>query len=252
MGEKIVNHPVWRRLTTWLQSEEMESPILLHGSDNDQMENWAEALQQMMVCQTGDNFPCGECRACEQARLKQHQDIIVVLPEEGLIRIKEMRAAKTRLHMSTWKRKRMVFIKDAENSRSDTANIMLKAFEEPAVSTRFLLTTIQWRKVLPTVRSRCQSIRLPVELTRTTELPEWLELKTLERVTFHKSKDPLSANDLRAIETFLEKLTRENGPTEAVKKSWSLLRDYYYVVSHGGNESMAKDLLIMSLPEIAQ
>src|SRR6476660_7137837 len=48
----------------------------------------------------------------------------------------------------------------SSSARQEAANALLKLLEEPPVGSLFLLTTVDARRLLPTIRSRAVSVRL--------------------------------------------------------------------------------------------
>ncbi len=58
--------------------------------------------------------------------------------------------------------KTVVIITDIELMRKEAANAFLKLLEEPAENLAFILTTSQYETLLPTIKSRCQQIKLNV------------------------------------------------------------------------------------------
>lgn len=58
--------------------------------------------------------------------------------------------------------KRLVVIFKAENLSLVSANTILKTLEEPPPDALIILTTLNERKILPTIISRCQKIRVDV------------------------------------------------------------------------------------------
>lgn len=56
--------------------------------------------------------------------------------------------------------RRVVAILEAERMLPTSSNALLKSLEEPAVGTLFILTTTMIEKILPTIRSRAQLLRI--------------------------------------------------------------------------------------------
>lgn len=53
---------------------------------------------------------------------------------------------------------KVVLIKDAHRMNSEAANTFLKTLEEPAKNSKIVMTTSEFSRVLPTVRSRCMCL----------------------------------------------------------------------------------------------
>ena len=67
-------------------------------------------------------------------------------------------------------KKKLVVIHHAENMTIESANALLKTLEEPPTYAQIILTTMNEQRILPTIQSRCQKIRLASQ--ESESLPE--------------------------------------------------------------------------------
>ncbi len=75
------------------------------------------------------------------------------------ISVKQARAVRERLQNSSWLGKgQIVIIDEAELLNNEASNALLKILEEPPKNSVIFLLTIDDAFLLPTIRSRCQSI----------------------------------------------------------------------------------------------
>jgi DNA polymerase III subunit delta' len=143
-------------------------------------------LAQAWLCEagSGDN-PCGRCGSCKLVQAKLHPDLQVLLPEvlrrevdwplrsdkpdaddskrkpSKQIRIDEVRDVIDAVYKTSARgRGKVVVLHPAETLNLQAANALLKTLEEPPAGTRVLLASADATLLLPTVRSRCQLLRL--------------------------------------------------------------------------------------------
>ncbi|MDE2367577.1 MAG: DNA polymerase III subunit delta' [Burkholderiales bacterium] len=162
--------------------------LLVHGAAGIGALPFAVTIAQAWLCEAAEGVarPCGRCGSCRLVQSRLHPDLLVLLPEtlrrahdwpliddkvdgedakrkpSRQIRIVEVRALidwTTRTPARGRGKVALLHPADALNVQS--ANALLKTLEEPPGSTRLLLTCADPEWLLPTVRSRCQRVRLP-------------------------------------------------------------------------------------------
>ena len=103
---------------------------------------------------------CGRCESCRKAAGGVHPDIVLVSPTGSLITVDQIREINSALSFQPHESEARVFIIDgAESLGSEGANAFLKSLEEPPAFVFFLLLATAADKVLPTIASRCQTVR---------------------------------------------------------------------------------------------
>ena len=126
-------------------------------------------LSQSVNCIEGPGVPCGSCTQCTRIAQGRHADIRTLAPGKGeearsartVIGINEIKEALRRVNLNPYEGSTSVVILDGAESMSDeAANALLKTLEEPPPQVMFLLLTANDSAVLPTIRSRCQSLSL--------------------------------------------------------------------------------------------
>ena len=92
-----------------------------------------------------------------------HESLTIMSTQKSVIAIDEVRELVTRAQSapvnSRW---RVVIIEDADRMSERTANVLLKAIEEPPPHTVWLLCAPSPIDVLTTIRSRCRPVRLRI------------------------------------------------------------------------------------------
>jgi DNA polymerase-3 subunit delta' len=104
---------------------------------------------------------CGFCDGCHTALVGTHADVEVVRTDLLSIGVKETRDLVRRCQLSpAGGRWQVIVLEDADRLTEGAGNVLLKAVEEPAPRTVWLLCAPSLEDVLPTIRSRCRHLTL--------------------------------------------------------------------------------------------
>ncbi|WP_418958333.1 DNA polymerase III subunit delta' [Streptomyces tritici] len=104
---------------------------------------------------------CGFCDGCHTALVGTHADVEVVRTDLLSIGVKETRELVRRAQLSpAGGRWQVIVLEDADRLTEGAGNVLLKAVEEPAPRTVWLLCAPSLEDVLPTIRSRCRHVSL--------------------------------------------------------------------------------------------
>jgi DNA polymerase-3 subunit delta' len=104
---------------------------------------------------------CGFCDGCHTALIGTHADVEVVRTDLLSIGVKETRELVRRAQLSpAGGRWQVIVLEDADRLTEGAGNVLLKAVEEPAPRTVWLLCAPSVEDVLPTIRSRCRLLTL--------------------------------------------------------------------------------------------
>ena len=181
--------------------------LLVHGAPGVGALAFALVVGQAWLCEgQGADAPaellrpCGRCGSCRLMQSHLHPDLTVLLPEtlrrehawplpedkldgddskrkpSRQIRIDEVRLLIERCTRTSARGQgKAALLHPADALNLQSANALLKTLEEPAAGTRLLLTTSDPATLLPTVRSRCQLLRLPVPAA--AQAVPWLQAR---------------------------------------------------------------------------
>ncbi|GGO89350.1 DNA polymerase III subunit delta' [Wenjunlia tyrosinilytica] len=104
---------------------------------------------------------CGFCEGCHTALIGTHADVEVVATDQLTIGVKDTRDLVRRSSLSPASgRWQIIVLEDADRLTEGAGNVLLKAVEEPAPRTVWLLCAPSLEDVLPTIRSRCRHLVL--------------------------------------------------------------------------------------------
>ena len=163
--------PVWDAVQRARQSDHLPHALLFTGEEGCGNETFLRALAQSLLCLAPLAEPeqfgvaCGQCRSCQVFAGQAHPDCMLVYLQEDRqsILIEQIRELNYFLGLSrSYSPRRLAVIQPAERMNVNAANSLLKSLEEPAPNTHILLLSSHPALLLSTIRSRCQTMRLPV------------------------------------------------------------------------------------------
>ena len=109
----------------------------------------------------GGSPGCGFCDGCHTALVGTHADVEVPPSDLQILGVKEMRDTVRSAQLSpAGGRWQVILLEDADRLTEGAGNVLLKAVEEPAPRTVWLLCAPSIEDVLPTIRSRCRHLAL--------------------------------------------------------------------------------------------
>ena len=152
--------------------------LLFAGDEGVGKRLFAIELAKAFLCREPiDKAACGTCSACKRAEVivlpksekkedydrvffTDHPDLGMVIPFRRNVRIEAIRALEREANFRPYEAAARFFIvDDAEKMADPAANALLKTLEEPASTTHIVLITSKPDSLLPTIRSRVQTIK---------------------------------------------------------------------------------------------
>ena len=148
---------------------ELPNPLshayLITGGGGDSRAAFAGRLAAAYLCE-GDTPPCGRCRACRKVGKGSHPDLSRTAPppDKAEITVEQIRSLRADAYVRPNEGRRKVYVIDPADAMNPAAqNALLKVLEEGPAYAAFLLLAGEPGKLLDTVRSRCEPLRLPPE-----------------------------------------------------------------------------------------
>jgi DNA polymerase-3 subunit delta' len=134
----------------------------------------AVALAQALNCMDPVNGEgCGWCRPCKWLQSGNFGDLVIIRPENQVIKIEKIRELERALgYKPQYGRYRVTVVRQAEQMTEEASNAFLKTLEEPPPGNILILNASDPSQLLSTIVSRCQKVifrPIPVGLIR-----EWL------------------------------------------------------------------------------
>ncbi len=187
--------PWHRAALTRLLSDRARLPhaLLIHGPAGIGKVEFSRALAAGALCEAPrEGLACGQCPSCHWFSQGNHPDLREIVPEAAaedeeeaqgesakekaksvVIKIDQVRAVADFVALTTHRAGyRVLLLHPAEALHPNAANALLKTLEEPPPHTLILLVTSYPARLLPTIRSRCRLLALPMPEPK--EAVQWL------------------------------------------------------------------------------
>jgi DNA polymerase-3 subunit gamma/tau len=156
--EVVGQEAVVRTLRNAIEHDQVRQAYLFAGPRGTGKTSMARILAKSLNCAQGPTAtPDGTCHACVSIAAGTSMDVIEMdaASQRGIDDIREIRE---RVVLQPAEGRFKVYILDEAHQLTDAAwNALLKLIEEPPPHLLFVFCTTDLAKVLPTVRSRCQT-----------------------------------------------------------------------------------------------
>lgn len=143
------------------KKDRLANAYLLYGNRNAPLKDTACYLSESLGCEK-DVFACHECPSCHRFEIGNRSDFALIDGEFKTIRKEEIKALEDKFSMSALEKgHRLTYvIHRIDNITEEASNALLKFLEEPKEGQVAFLTTYNLTKVLPTIVSRCLTVRI--------------------------------------------------------------------------------------------
>lgn len=147
-----------------LQNGTCSHGFIVEGPKGSGKREFALWCASALLCQS-ENKPCGLCRSCRMVQGGHHPDVHFYGEGDKAISVDEVRGLiKETGWIPTDGEKSVFILANAQRMQPPAQNALLKVFEEPPAGVVIFLLADSRRSLLPTVRSRGQTVRLsPME-----------------------------------------------------------------------------------------
>ena len=160
----VVGHKdILKYISSAVDNNRVSHAYILNGERGSGKKMLANLFAMTLLCETGDNEPCGKCHSCKQAESGNHPDIIRVTHEKpNSISVDDIRTqVNNTVDIKPYQGPYKVYIiPQADMMTPQAQNAILKTIEEPPSYAVFLLLTENAETLLPTINSRCVMLKL--------------------------------------------------------------------------------------------
>ncbi|CAN5627612.1 DNA polymerase III subunit delta' [soil metagenome] len=184
MFSKLVgNDHIKTILKRFITNQRVPNSLLFAGEEGIGKRLFALELAKSFVCQNLQNGEaCDKCKSCLRAdkftfpkpddrdeyrkvMFSEHADIGTVIPYKRNILVDAIRHLEREANFRPFEAaSRFFIINDADKMNAEASNALLKTLEEPPATSHIFLITSRPDALLPTIRSRVQTLRFaPIE-----------------------------------------------------------------------------------------
>ena len=162
----------------YISNRRVPNSMLFAGPEGVGKKQFALQLAKAIVCHDPvEHEGCGKCTSClrvevfkfpsaddkdqhEKVIFSEHADVGQVIPYGRNVLVKAIRDLEKEANFRPFEAQARVFIiDDAHRMNATAANALLKTLEEPPATSHIFLITSKPNALLPTIRSRVQTLR---------------------------------------------------------------------------------------------
>ncbi len=231
-----------------IKNEKVVNSYLFLGNEGIGKKTVALQFAKALNCLEGETEPgdaCDHCASCKKIDSALHPDVLVIEPEGQTIKVDQVRQMQRQLAYKPYEGKRRVCILTAADRMAPhIPNTLLKTLEEPPLHTVIILLANNSKFILPTILSRCQSVRfnpLPIDM-----VSKWLmEGKPFDEAEAHLLASLSEGSPGKALE--IQEEIRQI-PREELLKDWVGLKSLSFEKIGGWVDSLPsqrENLLLM-------
>ena len=153
---------IYQTFVNSFQAKRLSHAYLISGNPGTPLLEVAKYFAKSILCDDPDPLACNSCITCLRIDDENYPDFIVIDGSKGTIKKDEVSSIETQFEKTAFETKGiMVYILHlVENMTVQAINSILKFLEEPGNQIYAFLTTNNESGILPTIISRCQTLRL--------------------------------------------------------------------------------------------
>lgn len=208
------------------------SAYLLYGPKNAPLKETAFFLSQSLQCEK-DLLACGECDSCKRFLEGIRPDFLFIDGQDEMIKKGDIQELEKKFSLSAYEKGHSLcyVINKIDNMNNEAANALLKFLEEPKVGQVAFLTTNNLNKVLPTIRSRCLSLRIdPIEIKKLRKDIEELQIPISEKkkkaMMISPTESYILSKNFASLDEVKDALIKEPDILNGIQAGEAFLQDY--------------------------
>lgn len=153
---------IYKTFSNAIKKGSVARSYLLLGEEGTPLLEVAKYMAKSLVCDHPSPLADEECITCKRIEEGNYPDLIILNGDEGSIKKDEVKKVINDFQQTPYEKKGvMIYIVHlVEKMGPEATNSLLKFLEEPTPNTYAILTTKNEARVLETIISRCQCMRM--------------------------------------------------------------------------------------------
>ena len=153
---------VYHTFVNAIKQDKLSHAYLIKGNEGAPLLEVAKYLAKSLICEDANPLACNSCMSCFRFDDDNFADFVLLDGSKKNIKIDDIHSIqKFFANTASEKTNKMIYIIHLlENSNRESLNAILKFLEEPADNVYAFLTTYNEEKLLPTILSRAQHLKL--------------------------------------------------------------------------------------------
>lgn len=145
-----------------LREQKLSHAYLIKGNEGSPLLETAKFLAKTLICDAPDPLACETCMSCIRFDEGNYADFMLLDGSKSNIKVGDIEALQSFFQNTASETcgKMIYIIHLLENSNREALNALLKFLEEPADNVYAFLTTQNEERLLPTILSRTQHLKL--------------------------------------------------------------------------------------------
>jgi DNA polymerase-3 subunit delta' len=177
---------LWQRFFSLQTQKTLPHALLISGNAGLGKRIFAKQIAHSLICENScaQSPFCEECSSCQLFSSGNHPDYYLLTTDANNrnIKIDMIRDLQNNLaQTATQAGYKIIVLEQADTLQTSSANALLKILEEPPAKTIFILVSDNSLLMLPTIKSRCQELKMSPAFDPQTLT--WLEHQGVERAT---------------------------------------------------------------------
>ena len=227
----VENQPIFTKVLNVINNKsKFHQAYILVNEDKKKLDEYAFLLSCVLICPEKYKKECINCNICHRIKNNIFGELKVIKPNNNIIKKEEIISLRNEFQTSSIEGKNRVYIiNDIELLNTSAANSILKFLEEPEGNTIAIFTTTNLSRVINTIVSRCQIIKL--NNIQTIEKQEYIQKNyNLQKENIDKISDFVYLIEIdiqKAICIVKEQFLKDFSNKEMLKNAMEVILLFY-------------------------